>query len=183
MRLRLALLCGCLLVSSPTLHAQREQALSDGEVEKLRDTAASAPDRVLVFVGFLDQRIDRIAKLTAGKRVPGREDDVHELMEQTTSILDDLEDNLDDYSKRHWDIRKALPKLVAATERWGTELKTPPENEAYSVSRKLALESLADVHEAAVRMIEEQKAWFAAHPPARPAAPLPLAEPNPVHPS
>jgi len=148
------------------LHAQ-ESALSDGEIEKLRDTAASAPDRVMVFVTFIDQRTSRIDKLSTGKRQPGREEDIHELMQQITSILDDLDDNLDDYNKRHWDIRKVLPKLVAATERWGTALRSTPEDQTYNVSRKLALESLHDVHEAAVNMIEEQKAWFAAHPPGK----------------
>ncbi len=150
------------------LHAQQhESALSDGEVEKLRATAADWPERILAFTEFLNQRASRIEKLTAGKRVPGREEDLHDLIEQFTSILDDLQDNLDDYSQRHRDIRKALPKLVSATERWGTTLRTPVENEAYSVSRKLALESLQDVHESAVKMIDEQKSWFAAHPPVK----------------
>ena len=153
-----------------TARAQdHEPALSEGEVEKLRETAADAPDRLLVFVAFLNRRSDLIDQQTAGKRQPGREQDLHTLMEEFTSILDDLEDNLDDYRKRHWDVRKALPKLIAATERWGTSLKTPPDREEYSVSRKLALESLHDVHESAVQMVEEQRAWFKEHPPVREA--------------
>jgi hypothetical protein len=146
---------------------QRESALSDGEVEKLRDTAQDPPNRVMAFVSFLNQRADQIEKLTTGKRQPGREEDIHDLMEQMGSILDDLGDNLDDYSQRHQDIRKVLPKLVSATERWATVLKTPPDNEQYNVSRKLTLESLGDVHESAVKMIDEQKAWFLEHPPSK----------------
>jgi hypothetical protein len=84
-----------------------------------------------------------------------------------TGILDDLDDNLDEYSKHHNDVRKVLPKLVAATERWGTVLRSPPEDQEYSVQRKLALESLNDVHEAATQMIAEQAAWFKDHPPAK----------------
>jgi hypothetical protein len=170
--LRVAMLFWSLLglLQLPLSAQQRESALSDAEVEKLRDTAADAPSRVMAFVGFLNERADRIDKLTAGKRQPGREEDIHDLMEQMTSILDDLDDNLDDYNKRHWDIRKVLPKLVAATERWGTALRTPPESEEYRVSRKLALESLNDVHESATTMIDEQKAWFQAHPPGKPPA-------------
>ena len=148
------------------LRAQ-DSALSDAEVEKLRDTAATAPDRVMAFIGFINQRAERIDTLSTGKRQPGREEDIHELMGQINSILDDLDDNLDDYSKRHWDVRKVLPKLVAATERWGTALKSPADDEAYNVQRKLALESLGDVHESAVKMIEEQKAWFKEHPPGK----------------
>ena len=87
------------------------------------------------------------------------------MMEQFTSISDDFDDNLEDYSKYHRDIRKVLPKVVSATERWATSLRTPPEHATYSVARKLALESLADIKESATKLIEEQKAWFLAHPP------------------
>jgi hypothetical protein len=143
----------------------KESALSDAEVEKLRDTAYYPPERVLAFIDFLDQRTKGIDKLATGKRQPGREEDIHDLMEQFTSIADDLDDNLDDYGKYHRDIRKVLPKVVAATERWGTALRSPPDHEAYSIQRKLALETLADIHETATKMIDEQKAWFLAHPP------------------
>lgn len=146
---------------------QHESALSDAEVERLRDSAYFPPSRILAFIDFLDLRIGRIDKLTTGKRQPGREEDIHDLMEQIASIADNFVDNLDDYSKYHRDIRKVLPKVVSATERWATSLRTPPEDAAYSVSRKLALESLADVRASATKLVEEQKAWFFAHPPVK----------------
>jgi hypothetical protein len=145
----------------------RDPTLSDAEVEKLRELAPEYPERVMAFVGFLNQRAEEIEKLTNGKRKPGREEDIHDLMQQMTGILDDLDDNLDEYSKHHNDIRKVLPKLLAATERWGTVLRSPPEDQEYSVQRKLALESLNDVHETATQMIAEQAAWFKEHPPAK----------------
>ncbi len=154
-----------LFFTHPLHSQQRESALSDAEVEKLRDTAYYPPDRILVFIDFLDQRTKQIDKLSTGKRQPGREQDIHDLLEQFTSIAEDLEDNLDDYSQHHRDIRKALPKVLAAAERWTTAVKTPPENEAYNIARKFALETLADIHESATRMVDEQKAWFLAHPP------------------
>ena len=161
-----AFLWATLLLTSLTTYAQvHENALSDGEVEKLRDTAYYPADRVLAFIDFLNQRTKQIDKLTNGKRQPGREEDIHDLMEQWTSIADDLDDNLGDYGQHHRDLRKILPKLVAASERWGTVLRTPPEHEAYNVARKLALETLTDIHEHATALIDEQKAWFLAHPP------------------
>jgi hypothetical protein len=150
-----------------SLAQERTSGLSEAEVETLRDTAYYPPDRTLAFVNFLDHRTKAIDKLTTGKRQPGREDDLHDLIEQFTSIADDFQDNLDDYSQHHRDIRKVLSKVVAATERWGTALRSPPEHERYSVARKLALEALADLHETAVKLIDEQKAWFVAHPPAK----------------
>jgi hypothetical protein len=148
------------------LHAQRDgSALSEGEVEQLRDSAYYPNDRVLVFIKLLDSRVKRIQDKNTGPRHPGREQDTHDLLEQFTSIADELDDNLDDYGPHHRDVRKSLPKLIEATERWATAIKSPPENEAYNVSRKLALEAIRDIRESATELIEDQKAWFAAHPP------------------
>ena len=157
-----------LLLFPPILHAQQhEPALSEAEVETLRETAYVASDRVLAFVKFLDERSSSIQQLATRPRRPGREEDIHDLCEQFTSIADELDDNLDDYGPRHRDIRKSLPKLLAATDRWATALKTPADNQAYDVSRKLALEAVRDLRESSTKLIEEQKAWFLAHPPAK----------------
>jgi hypothetical protein len=168
-RLSLALLL--LLVALP-LRAQRgDSALSEGEIEQLREAAYVPNDRVLIFIKLLDVRNKAIQELYAHPRKPGREQDTHDLLEQFTSIADELDDNLDDYGPRHSDIRKALPKLLDATERWSSNLKQPPDNPVYDLSRKLALESIRDIREEVTRLIEEQKAWFLAHPPPKEGQP------------
>jgi hypothetical protein len=150
------------------LHAQADdKALTEGEIEQLRDSAYVANDRVLVFIKFLDARNKAIQDLYAHPRKPGREEDTHDLLEQFTAIADELNDNLDDYGPHRRDIRKALPKLLEATERWASNIKQPPENAAYDLSRKLALEAIRDIREEATQLVEDQKTWFAAHPPAK----------------
>jgi hypothetical protein len=155
-----------LLAATLHLHAQqRESALSEAEVEKLRDTAAFPAERVQTFITFLDDRTRTIEKVSSAPRKPGREEDIHDLMEQFTSVADDLEDNLDDYGPRHRDLRKVLPKLITAAERWATVLKTPVDNDAYNIARKLALEAVRDIREESTKLLEEQKVWFRDHPP------------------
>ena len=166
---RALILLSLLLCLTPRLHAQnnKDTALSEKEIEELRDSAYFPADRVNVFIKFLDQRSKAIQDLFAHPRKPGREQDTHDLFEEFTAIADELDDNLDDYSTHHRDVRKSLPKLVEATERWATALKTPPDDSAYSVSRKLALESIRDIREEATQLIEDQRTWFAAHPPSK----------------
>jgi len=162
-RLSFALL---VLTLALPIRAQRtDTALSESEIEQLREAAYLPNDRVLIFIKLLDTRDKTIQDLFAHPRKPGREQDTHDLMEEFTSIADELNDNLDDYGPRHRDIRKSLPKLLDATERWSSNLKSPPDNEAYNVSRKLALEAVRDLREQATQLIEDQKAWFLAHPP------------------
>jgi hypothetical protein len=157
-----------LLALALPLHAQRESnALSEGEVEQLRESAYVANDRILVFIKFLYARDKAIQDIFAHPRKPGREQDTHDLMEQFTSIADELNDNLDDYGPHHRDIRKTLPKLLDATERWSSNLKQPPENVTYDLSRKLALEAIRDIREEATQLLADQKTWFAAHPPSK----------------
>ena len=155
-----------LLALALPLHAQRDDnSMSEGEIEQLRESAYYPSDRILVFIKLLDSRNKRIQDLFAHPRKPGREQDTHDLLAQFTSIADELNDNLDDYGPHHKDIRKVLPKLIDAAERWASEIKQPPENAAYDLSRKLALEAIRDIREEATRLVEDQKTWFAAHPP------------------
>lgn len=155
-----------LLFSGTPAQTQKaaDESLSEGEVEQLREAAYIPSDRLAVFVKLLDTRTTAITMLLAKPRRPGREDDLHDLLAQFTAIADELNDNLDDYGPRHRDLRKQLPKLLEATERWSTALKSPPENDNYNVSRRLALEAVRDVREETTRLIEEQRTYFAAHP-------------------
>lgn len=157
-----------LLTFAPSLRAQiPESALSQKEIEQVRDARLNPPDCILLFVKFLDLRAQEIHDLYAKPRRPGREQDTHDLLEQFTSIADELSDNLDDYGPRHADLRKALPKIVDATDRWSSTLKSPPDDPAYSIARKIALESISDLRQSSTELVAEQAAWFKAHPPAK----------------
>ena len=165
---RLPLAIALLFTLASPLRAQLHQsALTETEIEQIRECRYVPSDCVLLFVKFLDQRTQDIHNLYAKPRRPGREQDTHDLLEQFTSIADELSDILDDYGPRHADIRKALPKLLQAAERWATAIKSPPDDDAYNISRKIALESIRDLREAASQLTAEQAAWFKAHPPAK----------------
>ena len=164
---RLALALVLLALALPVRAQRDDNALSDAEVEQIRESAYIPNDRVLLFVKLLDTRSSAIQNLFAHPRRPGREQDTHDLLEQFTSIADELADNLDDYGPRHADLRHALPKVLSATDRWSAALKSLPDDDAYAVTRKLALESLRDLRESTTQLLEDQKTWFAAHPPAK----------------
>ncbi len=160
----LVLLLAVLFPSLASAQARDSSTLSEAEVEQLRDSAYVPADRVLVFIKLLDTRVKSIQDLLAKPRRPGREEDLHDLLEQFTAISDELNDNLDDYETRHRDIRKPLPKLVDSSERWASALRAIPDNETYNLSRKLALQSIRDTREETTKLIEAQRAYFAAHP-------------------
>ena len=113
---------------------------------------------------ILNTREQEMTDLLSKPRRPGFNQDMHDLLDQFASIADEFNDNLDEYQSKHRDIRKALPKLVSAIERWSTTLRAPADDQAYNIVRKMALDSLKDMHDTAASMETEQAAYFKAHP-------------------
>jgi hypothetical protein len=165
--LALAVLAPSVLIATPLRAQQQRSALSEKEIEEVRDARLVPSDCIVLFVKFLDARTKAIQDLYAKPRRPGREQDTHDLLVQFTSIADELADNLDDYGPRHADLRKGLPKVLDAVERWSSALKSPPDEETYSVARKIALESIRDLRESATELASEQAVWFKTHTPAK----------------
>jgi hypothetical protein len=152
----------------PPLRAQHpESTLTQAEIEKVRELRYYPADCILAFVKFLDLRTEEITGLYAKPRRPGREQDTHDLLDQFAAIADELSDNLDDYGPRHADLRRALPKILEASDRWSSALKSPPDDPAYTVSRKVALESIRDLRDATTELAADQAAWFKLHPPSK----------------
>jgi hypothetical protein len=166
-RLALLLAALALLPLVRPLCAQSDNALSDAEVEQIRTARYVPSDCIVLFTKFLDLRIKELQDLYAKPRRPGREEDTRDLLNQLTSIADELSDNLDDYGPRHADLRKALPKVIDGADRWASAIKSPPEDETYAVARKIALESIRDLRESATELSADQVAWFKAHPPSK----------------
>ena len=138
--------------------------MSQKEIDTLRDAAYIPNDRVMAFVKILNTREQEITDLLSKPRRPGFNQDMHDLLDQFASIADEFNDNLDEYQSKHRDIRKSLPKLVGAIERWSTTLRAPADDQTYNIVRKMALDSLKDMHDTATSMETEQAAYFKAHP-------------------
>jgi len=164
---RLALVLVLLALAAP-LHAQQgDSDLTQTEIDQVRQYRYFPADCVLLFVKFLDLRTQELHDLYAHPRRPGREQDTHDLIQQFTSITDQLSDNLDEYGPRHIDLRKALPKILTGIDRWAAALNALPDDDAYNVARKLALESLRDLREDTTQLAADQAAWFKIHPPGK----------------
>ena len=171
------------LLACPSLCAQAgDDVLSQREVDALRDAAFVPIDRIIVFVRILNDREKRVEDLLARRR--GHTDfpaDMHDAMDQFGAITDELNDNLDEYSRKHRDVRKAIPKLLEATERWSTALKSPPDDSAYDVVRRIAVDNVKDTHELTAALQTELEVYFKAHPDAEKAEKLRYADPHAVH--
>lgn len=176
----------CLLAwggTQPARAQAAEDVLSQKEVDTLRDTAFVPANRVLAFTQFLNDRQRRIDELV--RRRHGHTDyggDMHDTLDQFGQIVEELNDNLDEYSRQHRDVRKALPKLLQAADRWTASLNATDPNDAYNVVRRLALDSLKDTQEIAKGLQTDLDAYFKAHPEAEKAEKKRNADPHAVRP-
>lgn len=174
----------CLVLFTPTAFAQAgEDVLSQKEVDTLRDAAFTPNDRVVAFQQFLEDRVKQVETLTAKRR--GHTDyggDMHDMLDQIGQISDELNDNLDEYSRFHRDVRKALPKLLQATDRWTAILSATSDNDAYNIVRRIALDNLKDTRNVAGALQTDLASYFKAHPDAEKAEKKRTSDPHAVHP-
>ena len=145
MRFAFLVLLGLTALPAACLAQRNSTALSEKEEEAVRDAADDPARRVAVYQSIIEARIKRIQDILADKRAQGRREDIRESMSEITGLVDELEDNLDEYDSKHRDLRKPLPKLLDATLRWESVLKQPPADDRYELVRKLAVESVADI--------------------------------------
>ena len=171
-----ALLAAAMLVSAQA----REGVMSEREIDTLRDAAFVPADRILAYQEILDSRERLIEQLVGKPHHVTYARDLHDYMEQFAAITDELNDNLDDYREKHRDVRKALPKLIQATERWSTALRAPEDKEEYKIVRRLALDALKDTRELADSLVTTQAEYFKAHPEAAKAEKERAANPHAV---
>lgn len=160
-----------------------EDVLSQKEVDTLRDTAFVPSDRIAAFTTFLNDREKEIQNLTTKRR--GHTDyggDMHDLLDQFGQIADELNDNLDEYSKQHRDVRKALPKLLQAIDHWTATLNSTTDNDAYNIVRRIAVDNIKDTREIVEAMQTELAAYFKAHPEAEKAEKVRNGNPHAVRP-
>jgi hypothetical protein len=77
--------------------------------------------------------------------------------------MDELGSNLDVFSERHADIRKALKPLNEAIPRWLGMLRALAGEPGFDLSRKEAIESGQDLADQAARLLTEQTEYFKLH--------------------
>jgi len=163
MRKLIPFLICTVIATCSTLYAQSRQVpLSDDDTEQLREFADRPPERIKVYLKFIDERITSIKSLVAITRgVPeDRPAQIHNLMDEFTRLVDELQDNLDGYADHHDDIRKALSRVLEADAEWQNALNSLPPNPKYDFMRKTAIDAAAGMQDDSKKMLSEQEQYF-----------------------
>jgi hypothetical protein len=144
-----------------TFAQSKSDPLNDAEVEQVREVADQPVARVKLFMKFIEQRTDAIQEMVGDTRIQNQPVKLHNLFEEYTRLVDELQDNLDSYDETHSDVRKALKELIPASEKWLAVLKKPPPDQSYDFTRKTAVEAGESLNEQAKKLQVDQDKWFA----------------------
>jgi hypothetical protein len=137
--------------------------LNETEVDQVREVADQPVERVKLYMKFIAQRTDAIQEMVGDTKIQDKPAKIHNLMDEYTRLVDELQDNLDGYDETHSDVRKALKELVPASEKWLAILAKPASDRSYDFSRKTALEAGQSLAEQAKKLQADQIKWFAEH--------------------
>jgi DNA repair ATPase RecN len=125
-----ALLLLLLLVSS-SLAGKRRDPLTDAEADQIREMALEPGKRMRLYIKFTEARLESIDQLRADpKEAAGRGKRIHDLLEDFTALLDEINENLDQYQGRplnkddRKDYRKSLKEVVLAVDRFDAHLRS-----------------------------------------------------------
>ena len=155
----------CLLLAAP-LAAQRQkpEPLTEKQQEQIAESGIDPVGRVNLYVKFLNNYADTIKGLTARARSSARAVRLDNELQNFSSLMDELGDNLDTYSGRKADIRMSLKGLNESIAHWQQVLHELPSEPVFALSLKDAAASAGDLADQAQKLTAGQEAYFKAHP-------------------
>lgn len=152
------------LVAAP-LWAQKQarDPLTQAQAEEIAKAGIDPNERVHLYTKYLDEHAEAIKGLAKRADTPARNNLIASDLEDLANLMDELGSNLDVYSDRKADIRKALKPLNEAIQRWQTMLNGLPSESAIDLARTDALDSSNDLSDQAKQMMQDQDKYFAEH--------------------
>jgi endonuclease III len=119
------------LLVSVAASARRRDPLTEAEADQLREVATEPYKRLKLLIKFTEARLVAIDQVRVDpKLAKERGKQIHDLLEDFTALLDEINDNLDQYQGRplnkddRKDFKKGLKELIEADERFDLKLRT-----------------------------------------------------------
>jgi hypothetical protein len=119
-----------LLLLSLAAAAKRRDPLTEAEADQLRQVAMEPYNRIKLMIKFTEARLTSIDEVRLDpKQAADRGKQIHDLLEDFGSLMDEINDNLDQYEARNLDkdtikqYHKGLKELIEADARFDTKLQ------------------------------------------------------------
>lgn len=146
--------------------------LNEKEVDQLREAAIEPEKRLKLYVEFTRARITAIDQLRSDTKLTSRDrgERMHDLLEDIASLIDEIDDNVENYDERSADLRKPLKDVVQLDSELQLKLREwkaaadDPKNASasdYNFALQDANDSVNSSAESTRKVLEEQNVKFA----------------------
>jgi hypothetical protein len=153
----------CSLAQSGLTQTRDRDPLNDKEIDQMREAADYPDKRLELIINFARARMASIDQLRANASgAKDRPMQIHDLLQDFSSLMDEIDDNVDMYASHKTDMRKGLRLLIEADSEWALKLRglkdqSPPEElEQYSFVLANAREAVNDGTDTARKELQEQ---------------------------
>lgn len=170
-RTKALLIFSCALVLIGSAAAQQRDPLNEVESDQLREVAQEPDKRLKLMIKFTSERLDTVEEAIKDTDAKGRGMRVHDALQDFRELVDELDDNIDDFVQKQQDLRKPLGEIIAAEENYNKRLnaiqeraqdpKLAEEYKQYSFVLQDAMDAVNLSLEDAKKTLEEQKAAMA----------------------
>ena len=157
------LLFTCVVAFPAPAQVRDRDPLTEAEVDQMREAADYPNKRLELMVRFAKERIATIDQLRADpSSAATRPKQIHDLLQDFITLLDETDDNIDMYASHKSDLRKGLKLLIEANSEWQLKLRqlkeqSPSEELAqYSMVLANAIDTVADSGQSARETLQEQ---------------------------
>ncbi|MGB8097115.1 MAG: hypothetical protein WCF17_08165 [Terracidiphilus sp.] len=153
------------LSSASLLPAQKEQrqTLTESQIEAIREAGIYPNDRINLYTKYVDEYAQTIKALSFRASTTARANKLDNELQDMTSLMDELDENLEQYTDRKADVRAALKKLNETAPQWVRIVNALAGEPTFDESRKEAIESCEDLADDAKRLLTEQTDYFNEH--------------------
>ena len=152
-----------LLVSVGSLTAQKRDPMNAKEVDEMRESADWPDKRLELMVKFARARMTAVEQLQANpKTAKDRPMQIHDLLEDFSALVDEIEDHVEMYGSHNADMRKGLTLLIEANSEWQLQLRklkqqSPPEElDQFSFVLANATDAVSDIGDDARQVLQKQ---------------------------
>ena len=152
------------MLATPVIaQKQPRDPLTPVQANKIAEASIDPSARVGLYTKYLNEHADEIKALAKRADTRARSQKLASDLEDLADLMDELGSNLDVYSDRKADIRKALKPLSDSIQRWQTILKELPSEPGFDLERTDAMDSSNDLADQTKQLIEVQDAYFKEH--------------------
>ncbi len=102
----------------------RHDPLTPQETDQIREMADHPDEKLKLFIKFARARMLTIEQIRSDpKFAEGRGQKIHDLLEDVSELVDEVDRNVDSFAKRKKDIRKSLKQVIEMDSEFQVKLR------------------------------------------------------------